>query len=117
MWKRAAWILGGLLLLVTGIVFLEATYPQEQALPSIRPELVRVDEHQILIDGGMIDQLRFEFGAEKSVVHVDSVYACLERELEKEFGEQSSPQGNTRWSRRLAVGERLRKIERLCVGP
>jgi len=115
MWKRAVYLLGGLLLLIGGIVLLEAVYPREEKLPPIRPVLERVDERQILIDGGLIDQLRFEFGDERTVESVDDVYRCLERELDEAFGDNSVPQGNTRWSRRMAVGERLRKIEELCV--
>ena len=115
MWKRAGWILGGLLLLVAGILLLEAAYPRNNELPPIRPVLKRVGERQILIDGGFIDQSRFEFDDDKSVAYVDEVYRCIELELEEAFGENSPSQGHTRWSRRMAVGERLRRIEELCM--
>jgi len=116
--RRVLYFLGGLVLLAAGVGLLEMVYPRssvEQELPPIRPRLERVNDRLILIDAGLIDRLSFPFDDEESVEYVDGIYRCLEQRLEQEFGPESDPQGNTRWSRRLEVGRRLREIQDRCL--
>ena len=61
MLKRTIYGLAALLLLVGAILVLEWMVPSTESPPPIRPELRRVGEREILVDGGMIDRYRFVF--------------------------------------------------------
>ena len=106
MLKAAIKIVLGIALLTGAIVGLEWWRPSE-TLPPIRPQLRWGENETILVTAGMIDQLEFPAGSSE-------LYACLERELEREFGEASAPQGKSRWARRIEVNRRLKAIESAC---